>query len=123
MKLVSFDDGKIGLLILLPGGPHVVDIAASIGVFAPHDPLANGILNGSFKEGGNWSKIVNHWAYLKLPLRKLTQLAEQINVQAAGEGEEETGENDSEEAEGEEAEAATRSASGKGRGKARTARA
>jgi ferritin-like metal-binding protein YciE len=61
--------------------------------------------------------------------QKLTELAEQINVQAAGEGEEGEEGEESEEGEGEEATAAARSnsgvraSSGKGRGKARSARA
>jgi ferritin-like metal-binding protein YciE len=64
--------------------------------------------------------------------QKLTQLAEQINVQAAGEGEEEGEDGDEGEESENESEKATvgtrsssgsRASSGKGRGKARTARA
>ncbi|SHN77636.1 hypothetical protein [Bradyrhizobium erythrophlei] len=75
MKLVSSDDGKIGLHVLLPTGPHAIDIGASVGVFTPHDPLSNGLLNGSFKDGGNWSEIVKHWTHLKWPLKRLANIA------------------------------------------------
>jgi hypothetical protein len=75
MKLVSLGDGKIGLHVLLPTGPHAIDIGESVGVFTPQDPLSNGILNGSFKDGGNWSAIVKHWTHLKRPLTRLANIA------------------------------------------------
>jgi len=75
MKLVSLGDGKIGLHVLLPTGPHAIDIGASVGVFTPQGPLSNGILNGSFKDGGNWSAIVKHWTHLKWPLKRLANIA------------------------------------------------
>jgi hypothetical protein len=55
MKLVRMNEGKIGLFVVLSEGPHVIDIANSLGVFLPHDLLSNGILNGAFKDGCNWS--------------------------------------------------------------------
>jgi hypothetical protein len=76
MKLVKIDEGKIGLVVLLPQGPHVIDIASSLGVFAPHDPLSNGLLNGALKDGCNWSLLVKHWAHLRSPLKKLVMIAE-----------------------------------------------
>lgn len=75
MKLVRMNDAKIGLLVLLAEGPHVIDIANSLGVFAPHDPLSNGLLNGAFKDGGDWSLIVKHWAHLRPPLKRLAGIA------------------------------------------------
>ncbi|MGY3608199.1 hypothetical protein [Bradyrhizobium sp. Leo121] len=66
---------KVGLLVLLPTGLHVIDIANSLGVFAPHDPLSNGLLNGALKDGCNWSLIVKHWAHLRSPLKKLASVA------------------------------------------------
>ena len=44
MKLAKITDEVIGLVVALPNGPHIVDIAKSVGVFAPHDPLSNGLL-------------------------------------------------------------------------------
>jgi hypothetical protein len=76
MKLAKITDEIIGLVVALPNGPHVVDIAKSVGVFAPHDPLSNGILNGAFKDGGDWSSIVKHWAQLQWPLKRLALIAE-----------------------------------------------
>src|ERR1700752_4887068 len=76
MKLAKITDEKIGLVVVLPNGPHVVDIAKSVGVFAPHDPLSNGILNGAFKDGGDWPSIVKHWAHLQWPLKRLALIAE-----------------------------------------------
>ena len=58
MKLAKITDDKIGLIVTLPNGPHIVDIAKSVSVFTPHDPLSNGILNGVFKDGGDWLSIV-----------------------------------------------------------------
>jgi hypothetical protein len=76
MKLAKITDEIIGLVVSLPNGPHIVDIAKSVGVFAPHDPLSNGLLNGAFKDGGNWPSIVKHWAQLQWPLKRLAFIAE-----------------------------------------------
>jgi hypothetical protein len=76
MKLAKITDEVIGLVVTLPDGPHIVDIAKSVGVFAPHDPLSNGILNGAFAGGGDWPSIVKHWVHLQLPLKRLALIAE-----------------------------------------------
>jgi len=76
MKLAKITDEIIGLVVALPNGPHIVDIAKSVGVFAPHDPLSNGLLNGAFKDGGDWPSIVKHWAHLQWPLKRLALIAE-----------------------------------------------
>jgi hypothetical protein len=78
MKLVKMNDNKIGLLVSLPNGQHVIDIAKSVGVFVPHDPVSSGLLNGIFKDGGDWSLLVKHWAYLRSPLNKLAWVAKVI---------------------------------------------
>jgi hypothetical protein len=75
MKLIRLRDGKLGLVVLLPAGPHLVDIASSLGVFAPHDALSVGLLNGALKDGCNWSLLVKHWAHLRSPLKKLAWIA------------------------------------------------
>jgi hypothetical protein len=74
MKLVRMDGGRIGLFVMLPEGPHAIDIANSLGVF-PHDPLSNGLLNGALKDGHDWSIIVKHWIHLRWPLKKLQNIA------------------------------------------------
>jgi len=74
MKLVRLNDDKIGLFVLLPKGPHAIDIANSLGVFA-HDPLSNGLLNGALKDGHDWSAIVKHWVHLRWPLKRLLSIA------------------------------------------------
>ncbi|QPF90110.1 hypothetical protein [Bradyrhizobium commune] len=74
MKLVRLDGDRIGLFVLLPKGPHAIDIANSLGVF-PHDPLSNGLLNGALKTGHDWSVIVKHWGHLRWPLKKLRDIA------------------------------------------------
>src|ERR1700754_221526 len=76
MKLAKITDDTIGLIVTLPNGPHIVDIAKSVSVFGPHDPLSNGLLNGAFKDGGDWTSIVNHWAHLQWPLKRLALIAE-----------------------------------------------
>jgi hypothetical protein len=67
-------DKKIGLFVLLPKGPHVIDIIGSLSVFE-HDPLSNGLLNGALKGGCDWFLIIEHWAYLRSPLKKLMSIA------------------------------------------------
>ena len=76
MKLAKIADETIGLVVTLPNGPHIVDIAKSASVFAPHDPLSNGLLNGAFKDGDDWPSIVKHWAHLQWPLKRLALIAE-----------------------------------------------
>jgi len=76
MKLAKITDEVIGLVVALPNGPHIVDIAKSVGVFAPYDPLSNGLLNGAFKDGGDWPSIVKQWAHLQRPLKRLALIAE-----------------------------------------------
>ena len=75
MKLVKMTDGKGGLFVSLPKGPYAIDIVNSLGVFVPHDPLSNGLLNGVLKDGCNWYLLVNHWAHLRWPLKKLARIA------------------------------------------------
>lgn len=75
MKLVRVSKDKVGLLVPLPTGLHVIDIAKSLGVFAPYDPISNGLLNGTLKDGCNWSLIVKHWCYLRMPLKRLANVA------------------------------------------------
>ena len=68
MKLVKMNHNQVGPLVTLPEGTFAVDVVRSLGVFA-YDPLTNGILNGTFKQGGDWSLIVKHWAHLRGPLK------------------------------------------------------
>jgi len=75
MKLVKLNSGQIGLFVLLPKGAYAIDIVRSLGVFAPHDALSNGLLNGVLKDGCNWSLVVKHWAHLRSPLKKLARIA------------------------------------------------
>jgi hypothetical protein len=75
MKLLRMSADRTGLLVLLPSGPHVVDIVRSLGAFVPHDPLANGFLNGALKDGCNWESIVKNWTYLRSPLQQLARIA------------------------------------------------
>jgi hypothetical protein len=74
MKLVKMADKKIGLFVLLPKGEYAIDIAGSLGVLS-HDPLSIGLLNGVLKDGHHWSLLVNHWAHLRWPLKKLQNIA------------------------------------------------
>lgn len=76
MKLARITNETIGLVVALPNGPHIVDIAKSVGVFAPHDPLSNGLLNGAFRDGGDWPSIFTHWAHLQRPLKRLAHIAQ-----------------------------------------------
>jgi hypothetical protein len=75
MKLVRMDGDKIGLLVELPTGPHVVDIVNSLGVFAAHDPVSGALINGVLKERCAWVALVNNWNYLRKPLKLLARTA------------------------------------------------
>src|SRR5262249_14748412 len=75
MKLVTIDEEKIGLLVQLPTGPHVVDIVKSLGVFAAHDPVSGALINGVLKERCAWVALVNNWNYLRIPFERLERTA------------------------------------------------
>ena len=75
MKLVRLDAESIGLLVQLPTGPHAIDIAKSLGVFAAHDPVSGGIVNGVLKEKSAWTALVDNWRYLHKPLELLERTA------------------------------------------------
>jgi hypothetical protein len=75
MKLVRIDEEKIGLLVQLPTGPHAIDIAKSVGVFAALDPISGGLINGVLKEKCAWVALVNNWRYLRKPLELLARTA------------------------------------------------
>jgi hypothetical protein len=75
MKFVGFDDGKSGLVVELPTGPHVLDIVASLSVLAPGDPISLGILNGLFKDNNSWAPLVQHWQMARIGLIRLARAA------------------------------------------------
>ena len=58
MKIIRFGERRMGLIVELQSGPHIVDVAASLSIFLPHDPLSNGLLNGMLKEGGDWASLI-----------------------------------------------------------------
>jgi hypothetical protein len=75
MKLVVIDGGAIGLLVELPAGPHVIDLANSLGALAGHDLVSGGLINGALKEKSVWTALVANWQYLRLPLARLAGMA------------------------------------------------
>jgi hypothetical protein len=75
MKLISINGGEIGLLVELPTGAHVVDIAKSLSIFAGHDPASGALINGTLKETTAWVALVNNWHYLRTPLALLARAA------------------------------------------------
>ncbi|HWZ38991.1 MAG TPA: hypothetical protein VNY08_11900 [Bradyrhizobium sp.] len=75
MKLVRMNSGEIGLFVELPAGPHVLDIAKSLAVFAAHDPASGALVNGTLKEKSAWVALVNNWRYLRKPLALLARAA------------------------------------------------
>lgn len=75
MKFVRFANGKSGLIVELPTGPHVIDIVASLHVLAPGDPISLGILNGLFKETGSWAPLLQHWQMARIGLTRLARAA------------------------------------------------
>jgi hypothetical protein len=75
MKLVRFDDGKTGLVVQLPSGPHVIDVVCSLGALSPDDPISQGVLNGILKDKGSWAPLIEHWQRARIGLRRLGLLA------------------------------------------------
>lgn len=75
MKLIGINDGEIGLLVDLATGAHVIDLAKSLGVFAPHDPLSGALINGALNEKSAWVALVNNWSHLRKPLSLLARTA------------------------------------------------
>jgi hypothetical protein len=75
MKFVALDAGAIGLLVDLPAGPHVIDLANSLGALAGYDLVSGGLINGALKEKSAWGALVTHWQYLRLPLARLAGVA------------------------------------------------
>jgi hypothetical protein len=75
MKLVVIDGGAIGLLVELSAGPHVIDLANSLGALAGHDLVSGGLINGALKEKSAWGALVANWQYLRLPLARLAGIA------------------------------------------------
>jgi hypothetical protein len=74
MKLVKID-GRIGLLVELPAGCHVVDIKRSLGVVAARDPVAGALIDSTLKEAFVWTALVNNWRHLRMPLTQLGRTA------------------------------------------------
>jgi hypothetical protein len=79
MKLVRFDNNRIGLLVEAPSCPYVIDVAASVGALVPEDPISHGVLHGLLKDKADWASLIQHWKMARVGLRKLAILA-----QAAG---------------------------------------
>lgn len=75
MKFIKTDSGEIGLLVELPIGTHVVEIAKSVAVFTAHDPVSGALINGTMKEKSAWVALVNNWRYLRMPLALLARTA------------------------------------------------
>jgi hypothetical protein len=75
MKLVAINQDAIGLVVELAAGPHVIDLANSLGALAGHDLVSGGLINGALKEKSVWSVLVANWQYLRLPLARLAGIA------------------------------------------------
>jgi hypothetical protein len=73
MKLVRFDNGKTGLLVQLPTGLRVIDVAGSLGALSPEDPTT-GVLN-SVLNRDSWGPLIEHWRQASVGLRRLVLLA------------------------------------------------
>jgi hypothetical protein len=74
VKLVQTNRRSIGLLVDLPAGPHVLDLAKSLGVFA-HDPVSSALITSVMREKFVWVALVNHWQFLRKPLALLARTA------------------------------------------------
>jgi hypothetical protein len=59
----------------LPAGPHVLDLAKSLGASAAHDPVSSALITSVMKEKFVWVALVNHWQSLRKPLALLARMA------------------------------------------------
>jgi hypothetical protein len=75
MKLVTIDREKIGLLVQLPTGSHVVDIVKSLGVFATHNPMSGAFVSSALKQRCAWVALVSGWSYLRQSFEFLARTA------------------------------------------------
>ena len=75
MRLVRFGEGRTGIWLELPTGPHVLDVVASVGVLSSEDPTSDRILNDILKDTGSWGPLIQHWASARIGLRKLVHMA------------------------------------------------
>lgn len=75
MRLVRFGVARTGILLEFPTGPHVLDIAASVEALSPEDLPGNGILIEILKNDDALGSLIQHWAKVRVRLRKLVRLA------------------------------------------------
>jgi hypothetical protein len=75
LKLVRFGEWRTGLVVVLPTGPHVIDVVASVGSLLPEDPVSSGVLNGILREGSSWALLIEHWTYVRAGLKRLAEVA------------------------------------------------
>src|SRR5437763_15813209 len=75
MRLVRFGGARTGVLLEFPTGPHVVDVVASVGALSPEDSIGNEILHDILKDGDTWGPLIQHWARVRVGLRKLVDMA------------------------------------------------
>jgi hypothetical protein len=74
MRLIRFGDGRTGIFLELPTGPHVLDVAASIGALPPEDPISNETLKDTLKDS-TWAALIAHWDSARVGLAKLVEMA------------------------------------------------
>jgi hypothetical protein len=74
MRLVRFDDWKTGLLVQLPIGLRVIDVAESLGAISLEAPIAD-VLSGILKDRGGWGPLIDQWEQTSVGLRQLALLA------------------------------------------------
>jgi hypothetical protein len=75
MKFIRMSSEGVGLLVDLPTGTHVVDIAKSLGIFAAHDPVSGALIKGTLKAKSAWVALVDNWRYLRTPMALLSRTA------------------------------------------------
>jgi hypothetical protein len=74
MRLIRFGEGRTGILLDLPTGPHVLDVVASIGALSPEHPISNETLKDTLKDS-TWGALVRHWDSARVGLGKLVEMA------------------------------------------------
>lgn len=73
----------MGLVIDLPSGQHVIDIAVSLNALSSIDPVAVGALKRILDGGANWSTLIEQWNCAESGLRQL-ELLGRANPQGRG---------------------------------------
>jgi hypothetical protein len=74
MRLIRFGEGRTGIFLELPTGPHILDVVASISALSSEDPISNETLKDALNDN-TWGALIQHWDSARVGLGKLVEMA------------------------------------------------